>query len=489
MNSNRALMRSAAAGLLLALCFPLGAAEPDKPWLRGKLTISANGRFLQTADGTPFFWMGDTAWRLFQRLTREEAVTYLDDRQSKGFNVVQVMIASSAGEKNQYGREAFIGRNPGQPRTTPGHDPSTGDEYDYWDHVGFVLTQAEARGIYLAMLPTWCSMAKSALNETNAPAYIDFLLNRFKHHPNVIWVNGGDCLGSLFPALWNLIGNKLKQGDPDHLVTYHPFGGTSSSMWFHGESWLDFNMFQSGHRRYDQVRKEQASFWKGEDGWRFVEEDLAMKPQKPTLDAEPIYESIPQGLHDPNEPFWDANHVRRYAYWAVFAGAFGHTYGHNAVMQMHMPGARKGSYGVREVWSDAIAAPGARQVPYLKRLMLSRPVFERIPDQGLVAGVNGEKYERVIATRGKSYALLYTFTGRPFKVQMGRISGGTVTAWWFDPRNGTASRIGAVPNKEVATFTPPGAPGAGNDWVLVLDDAAAGFAMPGEELFTAAVKP
>ncbi len=445
-----------------------------------RLAVSPNGRYLQTADGTPFFWMADTAWRLLQRLTREEVVQYLEDRKQKGFNVVQLVIAGGSRERNLYGAPAFADGRLDQPRVTPGNNPADPQEYDYWDHLDFVLDEAGARGIYLAMLPAWCSFAKSkALNETNAPAYIRFLTRRYRERPNIVWINGGDCRGSDCTELWKLIGRLLKEEDPNHLVTYHPFGGTSSSMWFHEEPWLDFNMFQSGHRRYDQVREEQRAFWKGEDNWRFVEEDLSRRPLKPTLDGEPIYENIPQGLHDPTQPYWDANHVRRYAYWAVFAGACGHTYGHNAVMQMHKPALRRGGYGVRETWEEALQAPGAHQVPLIRRLMLSRPYLERVPDQSLIAGSNGERYERVMATRGDSYAFFYTFTGRPFRVRMGKISGSRVVAWWFDPRTGKTIRIGVFSNRGTREFAPPGRPGVGNDWVLVLDDASQGFDPPG----------
>ena len=64
----------------------------------------------------------------------------------------------------------------------------------------------------------------------------------------------------------------------------------------------------------------------------------AYKPIKPVIDGEPSYEDIPIGLHFPEGPRWQASDVRRYAYWDVFAGAFGHTYGHNAIMQMAKPG-------------------------------------------------------------------------------------------------------------------------------------------------------
>lgn len=35
-----------------------------------RLSASADGHFLQCADGSPFFYLGDTAWELFHRLTR-----------------------------------------------------------------------------------------------------------------------------------------------------------------------------------------------------------------------------------------------------------------------------------------------------------------------------------------------------------------------------------------------------------------------------------
>ena len=54
---------------------PTEIAEPtsqiQKPWDHGKLQVSDNQRFLQHADGTPFFWLGETAWLMPQRLKRD----------------------------------------------------------------------------------------------------------------------------------------------------------------------------------------------------------------------------------------------------------------------------------------------------------------------------------------------------------------------------------------------------------------------------------
>ena len=62
----------------IAMLVCLGAAHvPLLLAQRGEsvrlLRVSDNKRFLVTDDGRPFFWLGDTAWELFHRLTREEA--------------------------------------------------------------------------------------------------------------------------------------------------------------------------------------------------------------------------------------------------------------------------------------------------------------------------------------------------------------------------------------------------------------------------------
>ncbi len=334
----------------------------------------------------------------------------------------------------------------------------------YWTNLDWVIEAAARRGMVLALVPAWGSLVKSGqLNARNVDAYAKFLGERYRSKPNIVWIVGGDIPGDTHKEVWNALGETLKGVDPDHLITFHPFGRTDSSTWFHNDPWLDFNMFQSGHRNYAQDADSPHKY--GEDNWRFVRDDYARVPVKPVIDGEPSYENIPQGLHDPKEPYWQASDVRRYAYWSVFAGAAGHTYGDNAIMQFHAPGLGAGAYGVKNFWTEALDDPGAGQMQYLKKLMLSRPYFERVPDDSVIVD-QGERYDRVVAMRGKSYLFAYTYTGRAFKVRMGSIGGTKVSASWFDPRTGEAQPAGSMKNEGIVTFTPPE---KGNDWVLVLD--------------------
>jgi hypothetical protein len=457
-----------------------GNAQP--PWDNGRLVVSQNGRFLQHENGRPFFWQADTAWLLFQKLDRSEAERYLQNRRAKAFNVIQTVMLQKSPKVNTYGDAPLVNDNPAEPQTTPGSNPQVQAEYDYWDHVDFVIDKAAEKHIYIAILPTWGSLVKDGrFTVDSARSFGQWLAERYRDKPNIIWINGGDIRGDQNREIWQALGKTLHKTDRNHLMSFHPFGRTQSSTWFHDEDWLDFNMFQSGHRRYDQRRQDDdITTWKGEDNWKYVLEDYAKTPPKPTVDGEPSYENLPQGLHDPNEPYWQDNDARRYAYWSVFAGAFGHTYGNNAVMQMHKPDSGTGNYGVRNFWNQAIDDPGAGQMQYLKSLILSRPFFERVFDQSMIVGENGSKYDYVTATRGRSFAFIYTYTGREFDVSNGKITGEKIRAHWYNPRNGKAEFVGYFENKGVQHFDPPGRREEGNDWVLILDDAGKKFPVPGD---------
>lgn len=456
--------------VLLALIFAIGACAPKpQPEKKGLpvLNVSGNQRCLVDEKGNPFFWLGDTGWLLFSKLNREDTEKYLSDRAAKGFNVVQIMMLHTLGVKNIYGDSALIKQNVAHPLVTDGNTFADTTQYDFWDHMDFVIDKAAEKGLYVGLVPVWGSNVKSGhVSKTDIATYAAWIANRYKNRSNIIWLNGGDIMGSDSIDTWKTIGNTINDIDTAHLITFHPFGRKASSIWFHNEKWLDFNMFQSGHRRYDQDDSESAF---GEDNWKYVENDYAKIPVKPTIDGEPSYEGIPQGLHDTLQPFWKAEDVRRYAYWSVFAGGFGFTYGHSAVMQFYKPGDKNAAYGAKKYWNEAINDPGAGQMQFLKKLMLSRPFLERVPDQSLIAGENGLKYERLIATRGNDYAMIYTYTGRNIPVQMGKIAGAKVKASWYKPADGTTIEIGEFENTGTHEFDPPGEPTNGNDWVLLLD--------------------
>ena len=224
-----------------------------------RLRVSADGRWLATEKGAPFFWLGDTGWLLLTKLTNKETDRYLEDRRKKGFNVIQVMVLHGLNDADAYGNTALINKDIARPLVKPG---------GYWDHVDYVVDKAAEKGIYVALVPVWGSVVKSGkISIAAARTYAHFLAARYGSRSNIIWMNGGDIKGSDSQAVWRIIGTTLKADDPHHLMTFHPRGRASSSYWFQGQSWLDFNSVQSGHRSYAQDTSAGDKHF-GEDNWK-----------------------------------------------------------------------------------------------------------------------------------------------------------------------------------------------------------------------------
>ena len=144
------------------------------------LRISDNHRYIVREDGTPFFYLGDTAWGLFNRLKREEAEYYLKDRAGKGFTVIQAVVLGFG--KNAYGDLSLEENNPEKPNEA------------HFKHVDYIVDKAEELGLTIGMLPTWgfhWSGSRAIFTPENAYSLGKFLGTRYKGKP-IIWILGGD---------------------------------------------------------------------------------------------------------------------------------------------------------------------------------------------------------------------------------------------------------------------------------------------------------
>ena len=160
-------LRRWGVGILLCTVVLTGARSTLASWPKG---VDPTGRYLMGQDGKPFFWLGDTAWNLFQIPNREDAELYLATRDKQGFTVIQAGIVmgeervAGTARPNAYGDTAFAGNDPAKPRLTPGNKPGAAEEYDYWDHADYVIERAQAHGLTLGILPLfvgWRGMATS----------------------------------------------------------------------------------------------------------------------------------------------------------------------------------------------------------------------------------------------------------------------------------------------------------------------------------------
>jgi len=438
-----------------------------------RLKVSDNRRFLVFEDGTPFFWLGDTVWEIFHRSTIEEAERYLENRRQKGFTIIQAVVLAELdglNVPNVYGERPLFDNDPLRPNEK------------YFRYIDQVIDLARRKGIFVGLVPTWGDkiellghgVGPIVFNPEYAHAYGQWLGRRYRDVENLVWINGGDRPGggTNYP-IWDALGRGIKSVDPNHLMTFHPPGGgdgRSSSEWFHHTDWLDFNLAQSSHVRRHLPNHE------------IVGHDYRLTPTKPCLDGEPRYED--HGINwKPAELGWfDDGDVREAAYWALFAGAFGHTYGCHPVWQMCGPRYEPITFA-RRPWQEAMDLPGAFQMTYVKKLMLSRPFLARIPDQALVAARADADAPAVMTTRGEDgrYAFVYLPLGGRVTVDLERLSGSRLKTWWYDPRRGKATPAGLADRRGAREFTAP-TQGRGNDWVLVLDDESSGFPAPGEAM-------
>jgi hypothetical protein len=430
---------------------------PSVNFRHGKLKISENKRFLVFEDGSPFFYLGDTGWELFHRLDKNEAEMYLENRRAKGFTVIQAVVLAELdglNTPNKEGEKPLIDNDPLKPNEK------------YFQHVDWVIKKAADKGLFIALLPTWgdkielksWGVGPIVFNKENAYKYGQWIASRYKDYPNIIWVNGGDRTGGQpNTEIWDALGKGIKSIDKNHLMTFHPVGGASSSEWFHDAEWLDFNMSQTGHcdRSYAQYKK-------------IIVADYARTPVKPCFDGEPHYEDHPFCWNPDVLGWFDDADVRMAAYWNLFSGGHGHTYGCHPIWQFKSAKDEPIGYA-RHNWNEVIDLPGAWDMLHVRRLMESRPFLDRKPAQEIMDNGYIPENDYIVATKGTNYVFVYIPSGWGATIQLDKLDWKNSVAWWYNPKNGSVQKIEEFINQGKKTFKPE-KDGRGNDMVLVIDN-------------------
>lgn len=427
---------------------------------QGKLRVASNQRYLEYVDGSPFFYLADTAWELFHRLNREEAEFYLNNRCAKGFTVIQAVALAELGGTdiaNPYGEIPLLDHNPATPNDK------------YFQHVDFIVQKAQDLGLFIGFLPTWGSCWKldggdsSIFTPENARIYGRFIGERYKDN-SVIWILGGDqnIENKEEHAIIEAMALGLKEGDDGaNLITFHPRGPGRSAEFLHQAEWLDFNMCQSSHGAHDH------------DTGLFIDEDYILDPPKPTLDGEPHYETMPVGFYYQEVSRYDRfddYDVRQAAYWSLMAGACGHTYGHNAVWQMYSPD-NEPIIWANIPWYESLDTPGAFQMGFIRSLFESCSFQEFEPAQYIIMDgpLSGAAKIRALCSNKGTFAFVYSPRGEQFTIDKRVFKSSRMKEYWFDPRYGCRYYIHTTTNAAFQTYAPPTS-GRGNDWVLIFEE-------------------
>jgi hypothetical protein len=428
-----------------------------------QLQVSSDHHHL-TKNGKPFFWLGDTAWELFQRLNREEAIQYLDNRTAKGFNVIQAVALAELdglGDPNAYGDLPLINNDPTKPNDA------------YFKHVDFIVNEANKRGLIIAMLPSWgdkwnkgWGVGPEIFNPENARTFGKWMGKRYKDKA-IVWVMGGDrpVENADDSAVIRAMVAGIKSEDHSHLFTFHPTGGQTSSQYFGNDQWIDFHMSQTGHRVGSPDYKRNIEAY---------EAAIA----KPHVNGEPNYEDHPNDFKPVEKGWMDEVDTREAAYWNMLSGGAGHTYGNHNIWQMYDE-KRAPVNNARTTWQVAMDQPGAFEVGYMKK-MLEKRNWQRLRyDPAVIEGINpeGVQFKVAAVSLDHDFMMVYIPYGDGTTVNTSKISGRQLNGWWFNPRDGRSISLGTFENKGSTTFRPSSV-GRGSDWVLVIDDAEKNYPDP-----------
>jgi hypothetical protein len=422
------------------------------------LKVSGNNRYLVDQNSVPFMVAGDSAWSLIVNLTEEQAATYFADRKADGFNTVLFSLFAGA---EIFGRSDFSTYDGIVPFTTPG-DISTPNPA-YFQRVDEMINLAASFGLCVFLDPIenygWEATFESS-GATKCAAFGNYIGNRYKNFPNIVWSNANDYQD--WPAadpVFLAIVNGIKAVDTNHIHTLEL--DYNNSMAFDDPQWvapvLDLNWSYTYFPAYaEDLRCYTAS------------------PTTPYILGESIYE---QEDHETTDSGTVEN-VRRQEWWTVCSGAAGQLYG----------SAWTDAFPVG--WQDNLDTPGAIQLGYLVTTLSPFEWYNLVPDttHAFVTSGYGKQYPNpgdpggnakgtlgvdtfvtAAITPDGTLGIAYLPTATTITVNLTGFSG-SVTAKWIDPSTGVATTIPGSPFASAGAqqFTSPGNTSDGQqDWVLL----------------------
>jgi hypothetical protein len=468
-----------------------------------KLRISQNSRYLVNADGTPFIWLADTAWTMPQRMKWDDVEYYMKKRRSQGFTVLQIVALDPEQDVEM--------RNPAGVKALANDNPLTPDEH-YFEYLDWIIAKADEYGFHILLLPVWGQLVvgenwmgqtfDKTIHEGNSFAYGRWIGNRYKDAGNIIWCLGGDRQpvhkGVDYKNVWRrlaeglakgITGRDLKYNEPssvwkDLLITYHACHEMETglcstfSYWTDEDSWISFIMLQSGHglkpKNYELVKHEY---------------DRAVT--MPVWDGEPAYEMMPTSWPVITS-FHDDWIVRKRAYWSLFAGSFGHTYGHSSIWCMISEKER--DFGRSLSWFESLECPGAWQMKVLRDFLESRDLSRCVPAQEILLqqsqkenDVQDEHRQACRQVDGEFICVYFPSRGSE-SIDISSMKSVACRLWWFNPKDGQCYGEDNVHTQEpvriscdcgVLELATPRAADARQDWVLVIDRDGQNLAKPG----------
>lgn len=454
------------------------------------LKVSSNGRYLIDQNNKPFRIQGDAGWDIAQKVTLAELRTYLDDRQAKGFNTILTYWGISMdyvlnnttcpGALGASGARPFLldaAGNPWNGAMATADFSSPNAAYFAW--IDTIVAEAAARNmvvlfgaLYLgynngAADGWWQALNNSKNTQAVSFAFGQFLGNRYKDDPNVIWYLGADMLpaaGSEGETRTLKVLQGIKAAGATQLWTahyVHEYLSTDESAF---APFMDIEHVYT-HGSYPSLG---PTYPLARLGYQHT-------PALPAFLMETTYE----GEHGVT-----AAQIREYMWGAALGAIGGVVFGNNPVWLFDTarnPG-----------WIPALNSTGADDMKRMGALLDLVP-WQRLVPSGLAgtssvvtAGAGtygswntggssgGDDYVVAAADASGSAILAYVPSPHTGGVTIDlSLLAAAVHARWYDPTTGASVVIAGspFPNTSAHAFTVPATAHAdgSHDWVLVLE--------------------
>jgi Protein of unknown function (DUF4038)/Domain of unknown function (DUF5060) len=426
----------------------------------GTLKVGPDGRHFQYADGTPFFWLGDTWWMGFcKRLSWPDGFeTLTADRVRKGFTMVQIVAGLYPDMEPFDERGANEAGYPWEPdfaRINPA----------YFDMADVRIQHLADHGLAACVVGFWGYFIPR-MGMEKVKKHWRYLVARWSAYP-VVWCLAGEgTMPYYLSKTPEQDAAAQKQGltelaryvhsvDPHrHPVTIHP--PSSARQCVDDATVLDFDMLQTGHSDRQSVPNTIET----------VNRSIEASPRMPVLIGEVCYEGIQEASRQ---------EVQRFMFWsALLSGTGGHTYGANGIWQVNI---REKPYGLSPhghswggpPWDIAAALPGSGQLGMSKALLTRYSWWKLEPRSELIDPRWGkEDYWKPFAGEIPGEAI-FAFTPAAYKGATFRnLKQGTYHAFFFNPADGSETEIGSVNPDSSGSWKIAEVP-IFQDWVVVLE--------------------
>jgi len=362
----------------------LTAYAGPSPLLRhGMLRVSADHRHFEQADGTPFYWLGDTWWTgLSDRLSWDAFQKLTANRKAKGFTVVQIVAGLVPSNEEQAPVDPGF-HNEGGAVWDPDFKQINPRYFDYADRRIQLLVDA---GIAPAIVGSW-HQALAQMGIPKMEKHWRYIIARYGAYP-VFWIAGGEVFDPSpesardIPPLmingaaidvkapgWSEVARYIRSTDPyHHPLTAHEIS-PPYNVPLNDESLTDFDLFQPSHF-----------------GWASIAVDIATlgltRSRTSVTKPEVVGEIGYEGIGGTN--FQD---FQRVAFWtAMLNGAAGYTYGANPVFEAYSTDKpfQRVKYTLM-TWDEGMNLPGAEEISLGAKLLQKYPWWQLAPHPEWVA--------------------------------------------------------------------------------------------------------